>query len=142
MPLIVKVFVVVIFRCNVTVVPALIVTFSNVNEAALPPIVCDVPEKTTVPLFPALNDPLAVKFPPIVNVFREVEIVPFEFEIETFPLTEIAALLDVAVRVDANVPPTVRFWEMVKTELSVSVAAFADPLMVNDCIVIDEVREG
>lgn len=142
MPLIVKVFEVVIFLARITVVPALIVTFSNVNDAELPLIVCEVPEKRVVPLFPALNVPFMTKSPPMVKIFLDVEIVPFALVVETSPPTVTAAFVEVAVSVDANVPPTERESVMVNVEVTVNVAALAAPLIVRDLMVMEAVSEG
>lgn len=141
-PLIVTVLFVVIFRCSVTVVPALMVTFSNASAADVPLIVCDTPEKTVIPLFPAVNVPFTVKLPLIVRFLRDVASVAFAVEREILPPTVIIALFDVAANADANAPPIVRSLEMVSALVRVSVVDLKSPEMVKDLTVAVVESEG
>jgi hypothetical protein len=89
-----------------------------------------------------LNVPFITKFPPTVKTFRDVEIVPVEFVVVTFPPTVRAALFEVAVSVDAKDPPTERALVMVNVEVTVSVAALDVPLIVKDFTVMVEESVG
>jgi hypothetical protein len=73
---------------------------------------------------------------------REVESVPFAVEIETFPPTVRIALVDVAVRVDAFVPPIVRSLVIVNEFVTVSDIGLKVPEIVRDFIVVDVERAG